>query len=55
MVGGVMVAAEVKGNAIIMAVDIASLEKAIIGLQDWLNANVPPPPTPSDNIPGGNP
>jgi hypothetical protein len=48
-----MVAAEVKGDAIIMAVDIASLTAAIIKLQDWLAANQPMPP--SDNKPGGNP
>ena len=55
ILGGVMVAAEVKGNAIIMAVDIASLTTAIIKLQDWLNANQPPVMTQSDNVPGGNP
>jgi hypothetical protein len=53
VIGGVMVAAEVKGDAIIMAVDIASLTAAIIKLQDWLAANQPMPP--SDNKPGGNP
>ena len=55
IIGGVMVAAEVKGNAIIMAVDIPSLTKAIVGLQDWLAANQPPAMSPSDNVPGGTP